>query len=44
MFQGCFTKHGCNFDDISKIGYSKTKVFWNKCYGAIKFHVTEVIL
>ena len=20
--KGCFNKHGCNFDDVSKLGYS----------------------
>ena len=23
FFKGCFDKHGCNFHDISKIGYSR---------------------
>ena len=23
VLKGCFNKHGCNFDDASKIGYSK---------------------
>ena len=23
VFKGCFNKHGCDFDDVSKIGYSR---------------------
>ena len=28
MFKGCFNKHCCNFDDVSKIGYSILS--WNE--------------
>ena len=24
VFNGYFDKHGCNFDDITKIGYSRS--------------------
>ena len=23
VFKDCFNKHGCNFDDVNKIGYSR---------------------
>ena len=38
MFKGCCNKHGYNFDDVSKIGYSrplKIKEFWMKAYDII---------
>ena len=24
VFKGCFNKHGCNFVEVSKIGYSRS--------------------
>ena len=42
---GFFSQHYCNFDDVSKIGWSgflKTNVFWNKSDGTI-INVHDVI-
>ena len=33
VFKGYFNKYGCNFDDISKIGYPRLS--WNKVYDVI---------
>ena len=49
VFKDCFNKHGYNFNDISKNGYSRTfkiKRFWNKGYDVIisVHHVTNKIL
>ena len=49
IFKGCFDKHGCSFDDTSKIDVLdllKTKIFWRKCSDVIIFihYVTKRIL
>ena len=38
VFKGFFNKHGCDFIDASKIGYSKPSLkneFWNRNYDVI---------
>ena len=47
--KGCFTKHGCDYDDVSKLatlGVLKIKVFWKKGYNIIisVYDVTSKIL
>ena len=36
VFEDCFNKHVCNFDDVSQNGYTpdilKIKIFWNQGY------------
>ena len=35
VFKDCFNKHGYNFDDASKKGLRKIKIFWKKGYDVI---------